>query len=197
VVRGGRSIRERWGAVAIVIAAGALLLAACSSPGPAPSTTAATPTATPSPTLAPASCTWTGVRQELDSGPLGHFAVQLTNTSTGTCVLDGAPGVALDGGPRGQEPVPAGSAAGLPSGPVVVPAGASAYAPVALATTTDGGIDGHCTDSKHTTLLVTPPGSPSTISVDVTLLHPCTPTAGFGWNAYPIQAALPTATAFG
>jgi hypothetical protein len=190
-MRGGR------GAVAVVLAASALLLAACTSPGPAASPSARTPTATPTPTLAAAACTWSGVRQELDSGPLGHFAVQLTNTSTGTCVLDGAPGVALAGGPRGQEGVPAGSAAGLPAGPVVVPAGASAYAPIALATTTDGGIDGHCTDSKHTTLLVTPPGSSSTVTIDVTLLHPCAPIAGFGWNAYPIQAALPTATAFG
>ncbi|MGN6325129.1 DUF4232 domain-containing protein [Pseudolysinimonas sp.] len=195
--RGAVAVRAALVAAPAVLAL-ALALSACSgAPVTAASTAARSPTASPTPTLAPASCTWTGVRQELDSGPLGHLVVQLTNTSPGTCVLDGAPTVALTGGPRGQEGVPAGTAAGLPAGPVVVPPGASAYAPVALATTTDGGIAGHCSDSRHTTLLVTPPGSPSTVSIDVTLLHPCTPIAGFGWTAYPIQAAMPAAAAFG
>lgn len=173
-----------------------LLLTACAA-GPSATTATATPAASPTPTLAPSACTWSGVRQELAAGPLGHFAVALTNTSSGTCVLNGTPTASLSGGPRGDEPIGAGSAAGLPSGPVVVPAGATAYAPVALATTTDGGIDSFCTDSKHTTLQLTPPGSPSVISLDVSLLHPCSPIPGFGWAVYPIQPTLPAPTAFG
>jgi hypothetical protein len=183
-------------AAATLAGAALLLLAACTAPHVAP-TRSATPTASPTPTLSPSACTWTGVRQELDTGPLGHFVVALTNTSSGTCVLNGYPVATLSGGPRGDESVGQGTAAGLPAGPVVVPAGATAYAAIALATTTDGGIDGHCTDSRHTTLQLTPPGSPSTISVDVSLLHPCTQIAGFGWNVYPIQAAMPTASSFG
>jgi hypothetical protein len=174
-----------------------LLLAGCSAPAPAPTSAPPTPTASPTPTLAPAACTWTGVRQPLDTGSLGSFAVALTNTSSGTCVLDGFPAAALSGGPRGDENIGQGTAAGLPTGNVVVPAGATAYAPVALATTTDGGIDGHCTDSKHTTLVLTPPGSSTPISLDVSLLHPCVPIAGFGWAVYPIQPSMPTAASFG
>jgi hypothetical protein len=174
-----------------------LLLTGCSSPTPGPSTAPATPTASPTPTLAPASCTWSGVRQPLDTGSLGDFAVALTNTSAGTCVLTGFPSATLTGGPRGDEGVGQGSAAGLPTGDVVVPAGATAYAPVALATTTDGGIDGHCSDSKHTTLVLIPPGSSTPVSLDVSLLHPCVPIAGFGWAVYPIQPSMPTAASFG
>lgn len=184
--------------IAAVAAAAALLLTACTAaPAPTGSSLSATPTASPTPTLAPSACTWSGVRQELAAGPLGRFAIALTNTSTGTCVLNGVPTASLSGGPRGDEPIAAGSAAGLPAGPVVVPAGATAYAPVALATTTDGGIDSFCTDSRHTTLQLTPPGSPSTISVDVSLLHPCSPIPGFGWAVYPVQPDLPAPTAFG
>lgn len=184
----------RPGVLAATAVGVALLLAACTAaPAPTPS---ATPTASPTPTLAPSACTWTGVRQPVDGGTLGQFAVALTNTSSGTCVLNGAPAVSLTGGPRGTEGVAAATSAKFPAGPVVVPAGATAYAPVALSTTTDGGITGHCIDSKHTTLQLTPSGSPSTISLNVSLLHPCAPQPGFGWAAYPVQAAMPTADAF-
>jgi hypothetical protein len=184
-------------AFAAALAIGALLLAACTAaPAPTASSAPPTPTASPTPTLAPASCTWSGVRDQEPNGSLGHFAVALTNTSAGTCVLDGIPTASLTGGSRADEPVGGGSAAAMPAGPVVVPAGATAYAPFSLATTTDGGIDSFCTDSRHTTLVLTPPGSPSTISIDVSLLHPCTQIAGFGWAAYPIQPTLPAPNAF-
>jgi hypothetical protein len=184
-------------AVASALAAMALLLAACTAAPASPTSTApATPTASPTPTLAASACTWSGVRQQEPNGSLGHFAIALTNTSTGTCVLNGPPAASLSGGPHGTEPVAAGTASGLPAGAVVVPAGATAYAPVSLATTTDGGIDSFCTDSKHTTLELTPPGSPSTISVDVSLLHPCSPIPGFGWSVYPVQPTMPAAGAF-
>jgi hypothetical protein len=183
--------------IAAVLAIAALLLAACTAGPTAPTGSASSvPTASPTPTLAPGACTWSGVRQEEPNGSLGHFAIALTNTSTGTCVLDGAPSATLSGGPHGTEPIAAGTASGLPAGAVVVPAGATAYAPVSLATTTDGGIDSFCTDSKHTTLQLTPPGSPSTITVDVSLLHPCSPIPGFGWSVYPIQPTMPAAAAF-
>jgi hypothetical protein len=187
-----------WRAAAATasVAAAALLLAACTA-SPAPTPSSATPTASPTPTLAAAACTWNAVRQQTDDGSLGQFAVALTNTSAGTCVLDGTPTAALTGGPRGTEGVPQATAAGFPAGPVVVPAGATAYAPFAISTTTDGGITGHCSDSKHTTLQLTPPGSATALSVDVALLHPCAPVPGFGWAAYPIQSGMPTAQSFG
>lgn len=184
----------RRAAIGAVLAGAVLLLTACTAAVPAhPSTT---PTASPTPTLAASACTWTGMRQPLDAGSLGRFAVALTNTSSGTCVLEGTPTATLTGGRRGDEAVTQGSAAGLPTGRVVVPAGATAYAPVSLATTTDGGIDEHCSDSGHTTLQLTPPGATTAVAIDVRLLHPCTPIAGFGWAVYPIQAAMPSAASF-
>ena len=183
--------------IVVAIAVSALLLTGCAAPHPAVTVTV---TAKPSaaPTVAPAACTFTAVRQEVPGAPsLGDFAIALTNTSPGTCVLSGTPAASLSGGKRGGEAVAAGTAKGLPAGKVVVPAGATAYAPVALSTTTDGGIDAHCTDSGHTTLQLTPPGSPTALSVDVALLHPCVPAAGFGWAVYPIQGALPSASSFG
>jgi hypothetical protein len=185
---------SRPAALAMILA-GAVVLAACSA-APAASHTAR-PTASPTPTLSASACTWSGVRQPLDTGSLGRFAVALTNTSSGLCVLDGYPTASLSGGPRGAEALPNATAAGLPAGAVEVPPGATAYAPVSLATTTDGGITGHCGDSKHTTLQLTPPGSPSTISLDVSLLHPCVPAPGFGWALYPIQPSMPTEASFG
>ena len=112
-------------------------------------------------------------------------------------MLTGYPAAVLSGGRRAAQQVPQGTASGLPTVSVVVPAGAIAYAPVSLAITTDGGITGHCTDSGHTTLQLTPPGSSSTISVDMSQLHPCTPAPGFGWAVYPIQVAMPTNASFG
>ena len=191
---GGRLGR---GLAVVAVAAMALLLAGCASPHPAVTVTV---TAKPSaaPTIAPAACTFSAVREEVPgASSLGDFAVALTNTSPGTCVLSGTPTATLSGGKRGDEGVGPGTAKGLPAGKVVVPAGATAYAPVALSTTTDGGIDAHCTDSGHTTLLLTPPGSPTALSVDVSLLHPCTPAGDFGWAVYPIQGALPSASSFG
>jgi len=186
----------RHAALAATAIAAALLLAACAA-APAPTSTPTdTPTVTPTPTLAASACTWTGVRQQVDGGTLGQFAVALTNTSTGNCLLDGAPAVSLTGGPHGTERVAAGTSSKFPAGPVLVPAGATAYVPVVLSTTTDGGITGHCTDSKHTTLEMTPAGSTSTITLDVSLLHPCAPKPGFGWSVYPVQSAMPAAAAF-
>ncbi|GAA2089019.1 hypothetical protein GCM10009840_29300 [Pseudolysinimonas kribbensis] len=182
--------------LAATVIAAALLLAACTAAPTPTSTPVHTPTASPTPTLAASACTWTGVREPVDGGTLGQFAVALTNTSTGTCLLNGAPAASLTGGRRGTEGVAAGTSSKFPAGPVVVPAGATAYAPVVLSTTTDGGITGHCTDSKHTTLQVTPAGSPSTIALDVSLLHPCAPQPGFGWAVYPVQSTMPTVDAF-
>lgn len=190
--------RGRRPAAVATVAGAALLLAACTaSPATSPTPTGATPTGSPTPTLAASACTWNAVRQETDTGPLGRFAVALTNTSDGTCVLEGTPAAALTGGPLGTEAVPQATAAGFPAGTVVVPAGATAYAPFAISTTTDGGITGHCTDSGHTALQLTPPGSATALSVDVTLLHPCRQAPGFGWAAYPVQSNMPTAPSFG
>jgi hypothetical protein len=182
--------------LAAALAAAALLLTACAATATPTSTPTATPTASPTPTLAASACTWTGVRQPVDGGTLGQFAVALTNTSAGRCLLNGAPTVSLTGGRRGSERVGARTSGKFPAAPVLVPAGATAYVPVVLSTTTDGGITGHCTDSRHTTLQVTPPGSPSTISLDVALLHPCAPQPGFGWAVYPVQATMPTVDDF-
>jgi hypothetical protein len=184
----------RRAGMAGALAGVALLLAACTA-APQP-TRSPTPTVSPTPTLAPSACTWTGVRQPVDGGTLGQFTVALTNTSTGTCLLNGYPGALLRGGPTGPESIAHATRSTFPAGPVVVPAGATAYAPFVIATTTDGGITGHCTDSKHTTLAVAVPGSPSRISLDVSLLHPCNRQPGFTWAAYPFQATMPAVTAF-
>lgn len=181
-------------ALAAIVLAAALLLTACTAaPTPTPS---ATPTASPTPTLAASACTWTGVRQPVDGGTLSEFAVALTNTSPDICELTGYVTVILRGGPRGPEAVGHGTSKNFPAAPVVVPSGATVYVPMVLNTTTDGGITGHCSDSKHTTLQVTPAKGTATINLDVSLLHPCVPQLGFGWTLYPVQAAMPAVTAF-
>jgi hypothetical protein len=176
-------------------AAAACLLTACAAAPPA-STPSSTPTASPTPTLTASACTWTGVRQPVDGGTLGEFAVALTNTSPATCELTGYVGVVLRGGPRGPEKVGHGTSKSFPAAPVVVPPGATAYVPMVLNTTTDGGITGHCSDSKHTTLQVTPATGTATINLDVARLHPCIPQPGFGWTVYPVQPTMPAVTAY-